>query len=71
MWRLKRGLMARQVAVVEGIRKGNPNKMIAHELNLRESTVKVHIRNIMKKLNSKNRTELSYIANKIETDGGL
>jgi DNA-binding NarL/FixJ family response regulator len=29
---------------------GKANKIIAYELNLRESTVKVHIRNIMKKL---------------------
>jgi DNA-binding NarL/FixJ family response regulator len=28
-------------------------------LNMRESTVKVHIRNIMKKLNAKNRTEVA------------
>jgi DNA-binding NarL/FixJ family response regulator len=48
------------MAVVEALRRGRANKIIAHELNLRESTVKVHIRNIMKKLNATNRTEVAY-----------
>lgn len=67
----KRIFTARQAAVVDGIRKGKANKMIAYELNLRESTVKVHIRNIMKKLNAKNRTEVAYIATNLENTGGL
>ncbi len=51
---------ARQAAVVEALRKGKANKIIAYELNLCESTVKVHIRNIMKKLKATNRTEVAY-----------
>lgn len=54
---------ARQAAVVEALRKGKANKIIAYELNMRESTVKVHVRNIMKKLKAKNRTEVAFIAN--------
>lgn len=50
----------RQMAVVEALRRGRANKIIAHELQLRESTVKVHIRNIMKKLNATNRTEVAF-----------
>lgn len=50
----------RQEAVVEALRKGKANKIIAYELNLCESTVKVHIRNIMKKLKATNRTEVAY-----------
>lgn len=69
--RSKRIFTARQAAVVEGIRRGKANKMIAYELNLRESTVKVHIRNIMKKLNAKNRTEVAYIATNLQNTGGL
>ncbi|WP_390625019.1 LuxR C-terminal-related transcriptional regulator [Pseudorhizobium xiangyangii] len=53
----------RQEAVVEALRKGKANKIIAYELNLRESTVKVHIRNIMKKLKATNRTEVAYKLN--------
>lgn len=50
----------RQAEVVQALRKGKANKIIAYELNLRESTVKVHIRNIMKKLKATNRTEVAY-----------
>lgn len=52
-------LTARQIAVGEAIRQGKANKQIAYELDMRESTVKVHIRNIMKKLNAKNRTDIA------------
>lgn len=54
---------SRQTAVIEALRRGKPNKIIAYELNMCESTVKVHIRNIMKKLKAKNRTEVAYILN--------
>jgi DNA-binding NarL/FixJ family response regulator len=62
---------ARQAAIVNGVRKGKANKTIAYELNLRESTIKVHIRNMMKKLNAKNRTEVAYIATNLENAGWL
>lgn len=54
---------ARQRSVVEALRRGKANKIIAHELQMRESTVKVHVRNIMKKLKAKNRTEVAFLAN--------
>lgn len=50
----------RQAEVVDALRRGKANKIIAYELNLRESTVKVHIRNIMKKLKASNRTEVAF-----------
>jgi DNA-binding NarL/FixJ family response regulator len=56
-------LTARQTAVVEALRKGKANKIIAYELNMRESTVKVHVRSIMKKLKAKNRTEVAFLTN--------
>jgi len=55
----------RQAAVVEALRRGKANKIIAYELNMRESTVKVHIRNIMKKLKARNRTEVAFITNEM------
>jgi len=64
-------LTERQTAVVEALRRGKANKIIAYELNLRESTVKVHVRNIMKKLNAKNRTEVAFIAGELMLDGNL
>ena len=54
---------ARQSAVAEHLRRGKPNKLIAYELNMCESTVKVHIRNIMKKLRATNRTEAGFKLN--------
>lgn len=54
---------ARQAAVVEALRRGKANKIIAYELNMRESTVKVHVRNIMKKLNARNRTQVAFMMN--------
>lgn len=58
---------ARQAAVVEKLRIGKANKTIAYELNMCESTVKVHVRNIMKKLRAKNRTEVAFIANRLSS----
>jgi len=60
---LSRLFTMRQAEVVQALRKGKANKIIAYELNLRESTVKVHIRNIMKKLKATNRTEVAYKLN--------
>lgn len=50
----------RQLEVVEALRRGKANKIIAYELNMQESTVKVHVRNIMKKVKASNRTEVAY-----------
>jgi DNA-binding NarL/FixJ family response regulator len=50
----------REGDVLDALTQGKPNKIIAYELNLRESTVKVHIRNIMKKLKARNRTEIIF-----------
>jgi DNA-binding NarL/FixJ family response regulator len=54
------GLSERQAAVAEAVALGKPNKIIAYELDLCESTVKVHIRTIMKKLQARNRTEIAF-----------
>ncbi|MGV2981879.1 helix-turn-helix transcriptional regulator [Camelimonas sp. ID_303_24] len=51
----------KQLAVARALRKGMPNKLIAYELNMCESTVKVHVRTIMKKLKARNRTEVAFL----------
>jgi DNA-binding NarL/FixJ family response regulator len=48
----------RQTQVLERLQQGKQNKIIAYELGMCESTVKVHIRHIMKKLNARNRTQV-------------
>lgn len=50
----------REIVVAEALKRGKANKIIAYEMDLCESTVKVHIRNIMRKLNATNRTEVAY-----------
>lgn len=56
---------ARQLDVVNALRRGKANKIIAFELDMSESTVKVHIRNIMKKLKATNRTEAAFKLNSL------
>lgn len=55
-------LTPRQREVLDLLRKGKPNKIIAHELDMRESTVKVHVRQIMRKMRVTNRTEAAFLA---------
>ncbi len=50
----------RQHSIIEELCRGKANKVIAHDLNMCESTVKVHVRNIMKKLKATSRTEVAY-----------
>jgi DNA-binding NarL/FixJ family response regulator len=44
---------------VRAIQEGKSNKVIAYDLNMCLSTVKVHVRNVMGKLNAKNRTDVA------------
>ena len=53
------GLTAREQDIIRCLREGRQNKLIAHELGISESTVKVHLRNIMKKLHASNRTQVA------------
>jgi DNA-binding NarL/FixJ family response regulator len=48
----------RQLEVLERLKQGKQNKIIAHELNMSEATVKVHIRLLMNKLKVHNRTQV-------------
>lgn len=50
-------LTPRQESVLALLSSGMSNKLIARHLNLRESTIKVHLRQIMKRLGAANRTE--------------
>jgi DNA-binding NarL/FixJ family response regulator len=58
-------LSVRELAVVDLIRRGMQNKIIAYELNISLSTVKAHMHRIIRKLNVKNRTELAVMAGTI------
>jgi DNA-binding NarL/FixJ family response regulator len=56
----------RQMAVLRHLKLGKANKTIARELEMSESTVKIHLRNIMKKMNAANRTEVACRAHALE-----
>ena len=58
-------LTARQMMVLAQLDRGKANKLIAFELGMSESTVKVHVRNIMRKLSATNRTQAVYKARKL------
>jgi len=68
---LPSGLTLRQVAVLSHLRQGKANKVIAHDLHMSESTVKVHIRNIMRKMGATNRTQAVYNSNQFSDDSCL
>ena len=48
--------------VLSQLQRGKANKIIAFDLGMSESTVKVHIRNIMRKMGATNRTQVVYKA---------
>ena len=56
------GLTARQEGVFGLLRQGYSNKLIARQLGMSESTVKVHARKIMRKYSVTNRTQLAVAA---------
>jgi DNA-binding NarL/FixJ family response regulator len=58
-------LTPRELCVLDLLREGKPNKLIAAELKMEESTAKVHVRNILKKLHAANRTHAASVANRL------
>ncbi|WP_429812944.1 helix-turn-helix transcriptional regulator [Ensifer sp. B1-9] len=66
------GLTTREVQILDLICKGTQNKIIADRLGLSENTVKVHVRNIYKKMNVRNRTEAAsrYFTNDAAAERG-
>lgn len=58
-------LTHRELAVMHLLREGKSNKLIATALKMQESTVKVHVRNILKKLHVANRTQAASIGNRL------
>lgn len=62
-------LTTREVEILNLICEGVQNKNIAYRLKLSENTVKVHVRNIYKKMKVRNRTEAAYLYFKRRGDG--
>lgn len=55
-------LTARERDIVHGLVRGESNKEIARELGVAESTVKIHVQNILKKLNLASRVQVAVYA---------
>jgi len=64
-------LTPRQMTVLAHLRQGKANKIIAYELGMSESTVKVHVRNIMRRMGATNRTQAVYNSQQMLQDPGL
>jgi DNA-binding NarL/FixJ family response regulator len=58
-------LTPRELSVIDLLREGKPNKLIARQLDMQVNTVKVHVRNILRKLNAANRTHAAFVANRL------
>jgi DNA-binding NarL/FixJ family response regulator len=58
-------LTPRELLVIDLLREGKPNRLIAARLDMQENTVKVHVRNILRKLNAANRTHAAFVANRL------
>ena len=55
-------LSEREIAVLQSVAAGRPNKLIADELAVSEGTIKGHMKNIMSKLGANDRTHAVMIA---------
>lgn len=55
-------LTAREREIVQCLAKGESNKEIARHLDVAESTVKIHVQNILKKLNLNSRVQVAVYA---------
>jgi DNA-binding NarL/FixJ family response regulator len=57
-------LTPREMEIVEFVKQGLSNKIIAYNLKLSENTVRNHLRNIMEKLGLRNRVQVATLAMK-------
>ncbi len=55
-------LSHRELQVLEGLTQGKSNKEIARDLDIREPTVKLHVKTLYRKINASNRTQAAMIA---------
>lgn len=59
-------LTPRESQILQCLREGKPNKIIARELSLSVGTVQVHVRRILQKLNATSRSQIAYIVNQLQ-----
>lgn len=66
--RTEASLTERETAILKCLSAGMSNKLIARELDIMEGTVKVHVRNLLKKLKFRSRVEAAVwaVANQLD-----
>jgi len=55
-------LSPREIDILRGIARGESNKLIARQLGIAETTVKIHVQHILRKLNVASRVQAAVIA---------
>ena len=65
------GFTERQYAVLVCLCQGDPNKVIGRKLGMTETTVKVHVREIMRKIGVSNRTQVAIAAAHVCADAAV
>ncbi|WP_172332540.1 response regulator transcription factor [Mangrovicoccus sp. HB161399] len=55
-------LSSRELEMLEGLSQGKSNKEIARDLELREPTVKLHMKTLFRKIGASNRTQAALVA---------
>ncbi|MGR3713314.1 MAG: LuxR C-terminal-related transcriptional regulator [Shimia sp.] len=55
-------LTRRELQVLEGLTDGKSNKEIARDLDLSEPTIKLHVKNLYRKIGASNRTQAALLA---------
>lgn len=63
-------LTPREREIVQGLARGESNKEIARTLDVAESTVKIHVQNVLKKLNLTSRVQVAVYAVEHGLNGG-
>jgi two-component system nitrate/nitrite response regulator NarL len=58
------GLTEKEDRILKCLIEGKSNKLIARDMGIAENTVKVHVRNLLKKLNLRSRVEAAVWANR-------
>lgn len=59
---LAKSLSQREFEVLQGLTEGKSNKEIARDLDIREPTVKLHVKTLYRKIGASNRTQAAMIA---------
>ncbi len=57
-WALASRLTQRELSIVHALMRGASNRVIANELDIKEGTVKIHLKNVYRKMGCANRVEL-------------